>query len=228
MADGYGFEKNGVSFSFDNEDLYLYEAFKGGNISREELRKEYSRLRQVANKRLSRMKGTKYESSNTYQYNAGKYGTLEQIEKEATKHTQKMTEEARQKYVDLQTAKKMHDLYVFLTAKTGSIRGMQRAEKQMIDTFHERGLIFITKDNIGQFAKYMEHLRALHKGRQFDSERAAEVFGIATKKGINPQEIAADYEFWNKNAEELASLPKIKNVKNRTAEEYKKQLEIEE
>ena len=224
MADKNGFINNGVEFRLDNEDLYHYEAFKYGNVSREELRKEYSRLRQTANKRLQRMEGTRFEKSQTYLKNAGRYTTLAQIEKDALAHAQNLTPEARQKYVDMHVAKKLADMYKFLTAKTGSIRGMQRAENELIQSLRDRGLTFINKSNIQQFGEYMEYMRALHNGRQYDSERAAELFGTATKKGVDPMEIAADYEFWKQHDEELANTPKIRNAKKRTAEEYKKLL----
>lgn len=224
------FEKNGVRFNLDVEgiepgDLYHIEAFKSGAISGKELRAEYSRLRQTANKRLQRMEGGRFEKSQTYLKNAGKYKTISQIEREALAHAKNLKPEIAQQYVDAQIAKKMADLYKFLTAKTGSIRGMQRAENEMISTLRDRGLTFITKDNIQQFGEYMEYMRTLHKGRQFDSERAADIFGTAVRKGINPDEIAEDYEYWKTHAEELAALPKIKSAENRSAEDYKRLLD---
>lgn len=225
MAGKYGFERNGVKFGFENEDLYHYEAFKYGNISRAELTKEYSRLRKTANKRLQRMQGTKYEQTQTYLRNAGKYKTLAQIEKEAKQHTKNMGAEAAQKYVDRAVALKLADLYKFLTAKTGSIRGMQRVENEIIKTLHERGITFVNKSNIQRFGEYMEYLRVLHQNQSFDSERAQELFGIATKKGIDPVQIAEDYNYWKSHQEELEKTPKIKNTKKRTAEEYKKRIE---
>lgn len=219
------FIKNGVSFNFENEDLYHYQAFTQGNISREELRKEYSRLRQVANKRLERMEGTKYQQSNTYKRNAGKYTTLSQIEQEALKHAKKLKPEAQQKYVDSYVAHKMADMYKFLTSRTGSIQGMQRAENRAIESLRERGITFVNKTNIQLFGDYMEALRAMHKAEQFDSERAMELFGTAVKKGINPEEIASDFEYWKQHENDLAKLPKIKNENQRSAADYKRLIE---
>lgn len=223
MAD-YGFEKNGVQFGFENEDLYNYEAFKYGNVDGADLRKEYSRLRRVANSRLKRMEGTKYDKSQTYLRNVGKYVTLEEIEAEALRYARNLKPEAQSRYVDMHVAKKMSDMYRFLTSKTGSIRGMQRAENNMIEALHERGLTFVNKQNIQQFGEYMEYMRTLHKNRQYDSERAAELFGTASKKGINPMEIAEDFDFWKQHDEELAALPKIANKEKRNAAAYKKLL----
>ena len=219
-----GFTKNGVKFGLENPDLYHYEAFKYGNVSGEELRKEYTRLRQVANKRLARMEGTQYEDSQTYIHNAGKYTTIAQIEKTALTNAKNLSEEARQRYVDLHIAKKTHELYKFLTAKTGSIRGMQRVENEVIETLRDRGYTFVNKGNIKDFAAYMEFMRTLHNNRMYDSERAAELFGVAVKKGINPLELAQDYDYWKEHQEELANTPKIRNAKRRTAEDYKKLL----
>ena len=220
----YGFERNGVQFRFDNEDLYNYEAFKYGNVNSADLRKEYSRLRQIANARLKRMEGSRYEKSQTFLRNAGKYTTLKDIEEEALKYAHNLKPEAQAKFVDMHVAKKMAEMYKFLTSKTGSIRGMQRAENNMIEALRERGLTFINKQNIQQFGEYMEYMRTLHKNRQYDSERAVELFGTATKKGINPMEIADDFEYWKQHEEELSAMPKIANKERRTAADYKKLL----
>lgn len=221
MASNSGFSKNGVEFRLDNEDMYHYEAFKYGNVNSAELRKEYSRLRQTANKRLKRMEGTRFENSQTYLKNRDKYTTLAEIEKDALQYAKNMPPEVREKYIDMHVAKKMSELYKFLTAKTGSIRGMQKAENELIASLRDRGLTFVNKSNIQQFGEYMEYMRTLHNGRQYDSERAAELFGTATKKGINPMEIAEDWEFWKQHDDELSKLPKIRNSKKRSAENYK-------
>ena len=225
MANKRGFTKNGVEFRLENEDMYHYEAFKYGNITSAELRKEYSRLRQTANKRLQRMEGTRFEKSQTYLKNAGKYTTIAQMEKAALAHAKNLSPEAAAKVADMYVAKKLADMYKFLTAKTGSIRGMQRVENEIIKTLNERGLTFINKSNIQAFGDFMEYLRAIHKGRMFDSERAAELFQAATKKGVDPLQLAEDFSFWKEHVEELEDAPKIRNPKNRTAEEYRKRLE---
>ena len=219
------FVKNGVTFNFENEELYHYQAFTQGNISGEELRKEYSRLRQVANKRLERMEGTRFQQSNTYKRNAGKYTTLAQIEKEALAHAKKLKPEARQKYVDSFVAHKMADMYKFLTSRTGSIQGIQRAENRAIEALRERGVTFVNKKNIQQFGDYMSYLKSLHLGESYESERALELFGIAEKKGINPEEIAADFEYWKQHQSTLEKLPKIKNENQRSAADYKRLIE---
>lgn len=222
---GKGFTENGVKFNLDNPDLYHYEAFKYGNVSASDLRKEYTRLRAVANKRLARMEGTKYEKTQTYLKNKGKYTTIAQIEKEAIKQAKNMPKEVQQLYINSHIAKKTADLYKMLTSRTGSISGMQQVERETVETLREHGFTFINRNNLQQFGEYMDFLRVLHRGRNFDSERAVDLFGTATKKGIDPQEIARDYEYWKQHEEELSKTPKIKNAKKRTAEEYKKLIE---
>lgn len=222
-----GFKENGVEFNFSDPALYHYEAFKSGNLDSEELRAEYSRLRKIANKRLQRMEGTKYEESQTYLKNAGKYITIKEIEQQAQIPGKNLTKQQRQQLADSYIAKKTSDLYKMLTARTGSIRGMQSLENDIVNTLRERGFTFINKGNINSFGNYMEYLRILHRGQQFDSEQAAELFGSAIKKGIDPQQIAQDYSFWESRQEELDALPKIKNKNMRSASEYKKMLDIE-
>lgn len=221
-----GFVKNGVQFNFETEELYCYEAFKYGNVSADELRKEYSRQRRTAIKRLERMKGTVYEDSQTFRKNYGKYTTLAQIEKEALESATRrnLPPAAAQKYVDITIAHKMADLYKFLTAKSGSIRGLQRIENETIKTLSERGFTFVNKNNIRQFGTYMEQMRTMKLNSIYGSDRVAEMFGVAEKKGINPEEILKDFEFWLQHKEEISKMKKIENPQHRTAEEYKKLL----
>lgn len=224
------YKKNGVEFRLDSPgidtgDLYRRQAYSGGNVTSDELRKEYSRLRQVANKRLKRMEGTRFEDSQTYKKNAGRYSTIADIEKQALANAKQLNPETAQRLVDIHIARKMEDMYRFLTAKSGSIRGMQAIENQIIESLRERGLTFVNKKNIQQFGQYMEYLRSINKGREFDSERAADLFGTAIRKGIDPAQIAEDFEYWENREKALAQLPKIKNPRNRTADDYKRLLE---
>ena len=111
-----------------------------------------------------------------------------------------------------------------LTAQKGSISGMKQVEKKILDTMHDRGMGFITKDNLQRFGEYMEYIRSINKGRQYDSESAADLFKIAESKGLDTYEVMKDFDFWNEHAEQLENTPKPRNKENRTADEYRRRM----
>lgn len=218
-------ENSGVKFGFSDRDFYRREAFRSGVVTAEEVLAEYSRLRQVAIKRLKRMEGTKYEQSQTYLRNVGMYPSIPEIREKKMGNAKNLDKDSAEKLLALHVSRRLDDLERFLSAKTGSIRGMQRMENELVQTLRDRGLTFVNKNNIQQFGEYMEHFRSMKLAQIYGSERAAELFGTAVKKGINPEQISEDFNFWLQNSEELEKTPKIKNAKQRNAAAYKKLLQ---
>lgn len=199
-------KQNRVKLKYEDE-LYFPEAFRNGNITEAEMRKEYQRLRRVAEKRLERFKGTRFENSQTYLRNAGKYLPSSQIKDPR------------------ELSFKLYDLYKMLTAKSGSISGIRDIEKRTLETAHERGLTFLNKNNLQAFGEFMEESRVRGLSRIYGSERVMELFATAQKKGLDPQSIFKEFQYWMENREALDKTPKIKNPEERTAEEYKKRME---
>ena len=218
------FKRNGVIFNFENPDMYNYEAFTGGNISEKDLRSEYTSLRSTAKKRLQRMKGTRFETSQTYLKNINAYPTIKEIETQMQERYKGASPETIRKAVNANIAKRNATAFKMLTAKKGSISGMKEIERRTIQTLQERGLDFINADNIQRFGEYMEYLRSINKGKQFDSEGAAELFGISEAKGIHTDEILQDFNFWSEHAEQLENTPKPRNKNNRTGDEYRRRM----
>ena len=217
-------KRNGVEFTFDDNALYRREAFRSGAVDADQVLKEYSRLRQVALKRLKRMEGTKYEESQTYLRNVGMYPSISEIAEKKMQGVDKLTPEARKNLLALHVSRRLDDLERFLSAKTGSIRGMQKVEKQLLNTLHERGASFVTKDNIHAFGDFMQHAKKIYESREYDSERTLEVFSIAEKRKLNLQEIQDDFEFWYENSEKLSKMAKNRNAKYKTVDDYRKAL----
>lgn len=217
-------KRDGVKFNFEDRSLYRREAFQSGAVDADQVLKEYSRLRQAALKRLKRMEGTKYEQSQTYLRNVGMYPSIPEIAEKKMIGSDKLTKEAREKLLALHVSRRLDDLERFLSAKTGSIRGMQRLERELIQTLQDRGLSFVNKSNIQQFGDFMEHYRTERLNKIYSSERVAELFGTAVRKGIDPEQLKKDFTFWLDKQEELDKMPKIKNKNKRSAEDYKRKL----
>ena len=176
-------------------------------LTPEEMRRHYSYLRTIANKRLSKFKGSEFEDSLSYTKNKDRFVTLSKIENER------------------ELRYKLYELNKFIRAESSSVTGLKRIRNRAIETAHERGMTWLNKSNIKQFGEYMDFLRSKYGAKQFDSERAQELFGQSIKRKIDPMGIAEDFQFFRKHADELAKMPKIKSDVKVTAAEYKKALD---
>lgn len=189
------------------DEYYYPEALKSGILTVEEMRHEYSYLRQIANKRLSNLAKSEFSNTQAYLRNRYKFIPLDDIADES------------------ELIKRLYEVKKFTSSRSGSVTGQREIRKQAIETAHERGMMWLNKSNIKEFGDYMEHLRSIHKGKQFDSERAQMLFGVAVKKGINSEEIAKDFDYWKNHISDLEKMPKMENSKHKSAEDYKKALQ---
>lgn len=189
------------------DEYYIPELLRQGILTDAEMRQEYSRLRSIANKRLQRMEDTRYTNYQSYIKNVGKYVPLSDIK-------------TRRELIY-----KLSEVQKFVSARTSSISGIRELERQTLETAHERGLTFLNKDNLHLFGEFMEEARAKGYAKIYGSERIAELFGTAAKKGLNPKEVYNDFAYWMENKERLEELPKARNKEQRTSAHYRKMLD---
>lgn len=147
--------------------------------SEKELRREYSRLRSVARKRLERFAGSEFEDSNVYRYNKGKYVPLSQVSNKG-------------ELVHL-----LSDVARFLTAEAGSVSGQREIRNKAIATWNEKGYTWINKSNYAAFARFLEFARDF-VGQPY-MEKAAELFRSADDQGVPVEQIKSNFEWYWKN-----------------------------
>lgn len=188
------------------DEYYYPEALRSGILTEDEIRKEYSYLRSIANKRLKRFVGTEFEEHQSYIKNAEKFVPLSKISSKR------------------ELIMKLYEVKKFTAAKSSSVSGLREMQRKALATAKERGLTFLNKNNLQAFGEFMEEARTRGYAKLYGSERVAELFGVAVKKGINTESIMQEFEYWMENREELAKTPKIRNPENRTSEQYKKKL----
>lgn len=191
---------------YDYENYHI-EALKSGSLTGKEIRAEYSRLRKIANRRIEALGRSKFKTSQAYIQNVNKYVALDKIKNER----------------DLMY--RLHDLANFVTSKSGSVTGQYEIRRKTLETLHERGITFVNAKNLEAFGEFMEEARTKLYSRIYGSERIKDMFGIAEKKGINPQELFKDFAYWMQNREKLEAMPKIKNKRNLSSDDYKKAIE---
>lgn len=202
-------KKNLEQFLADNPpEAYYPEALRSGTLTPEEMRSHYSYLRQIANKRLQNFVGSEFEDAQSYIKNVGKFVPLSEINNER------------------ELMFKLYEVNKFVRARSSSVTGLKQIQNETIETFHDRGFTWIDKSNIKQFGDYMEYMRAKYGAKQFDSERAAELFGMIASGsvGLNVEDVQQDFKYWARHADELAQLPKNVSKKIKSSKDFQKAL----
>ena len=179
---------------------YTPEALQSGSLSEKEIRDEYRRLRNIANKRIARLERAGYTDTQTYLLNAGAY-------------------KSPSNYTMAELQYKLYQISKFVLAKSSTVSGMRLIEKQMLEKLHEKDLGRIK--NLQEFGDFMEWARAKYKYSEFDSERAAEVYNESKRRKIDIEEIKKDYELYRDNYRQFTELPVYRKAERRTSEWYR-------
>ena len=178
-----------------SEDFYQPSAIRnymreGGKEAEAAVRKEYTRLRDIAQKRLKRMGETMWADTQTYQRNVNHYPKLKDIQSQS------------------ELAARLSDLSRYIEAQTSTISGMEQQMKKSLKTLHENGYMFVTRENYLDFGKFMEEYRFQIQDEEYDSGDAAETYGVLEKHKISVELIKNDFEYWIANRETLDKLYK--------------------
>ena len=137
---------NKTPLAWDYDEYYPYRLEQ---MDERALRKEYTRLRKVANKRLARLQASKYKDSELAKEYAGGFTILANV----TDLPRELTMVAR-----------------FVASERSSITGLQRIEKQTIITLHQHGYTFVNAKNVRQFGAFMEEMRQAGLSKLYSSE----------------------------------------------------------
>lgn len=179
----------------------VYTPIGAKSLTEPELRKEYSRLRSIANKRLKRFEGTEYIDTQQYIQNKGKYLPLKDIKSES----------------DLRHL--FSDVARFIKAETGSVSGLNKQRDKMIETFQDRGYDFVNKGNVRKFVDFMEYARNASLGRMYDSKRVANLFDYAEENKIDSKDLKKIFNKWIKK--ESKRQKKIQNINPRNSSMFR-------
>lgn len=123
---------------------------QNAKIGEAAMRKEYSRLRSIARKRLERLSQSEFTDTAAYQLNKNHYPQLKNIRNTG------------------ELADRLSDLQRFLAAEGSTITGQRRIQQKRVEALQRHGFDFVNKNNLRLFGEFMEMLRALYPGRPSD------------------------------------------------------------
>lgn len=169
------------------------------------LRAEYSRLRDIAQKRLKRLAKAEPDSY-AYRHNVGKY-------KPARGQS---TAELREK---------LPELAKFIAAKTGSVSGIRAQRVAAVEALQEHGYEGITKGNYKLFAEFMREWRAQKLQKVWGSPEVYEMFVFTREKKVPWDKIRDNFEAWLEHLDELESYAERSSGEDVTADMLIKELD---
>lgn len=179
----------------ENLEYYTKSAVASGEWSDAEIRREYSRLRDIAQKRLQTLAKNE-PNSYAYKKNVGQYPILAEAGTEGAKEL-------------------LPQLARFIAAKTGTVTGIRAQRTAAIETLQEHGYDFINKSNIRQFGEFMEAYRADKALQVVGSPTVVELFEAAKERHMNMEEIKAQFAMWLEGLPELKQVPPIPDRQKR-------------
>ena len=123
--------------------LYEYNPRQLAQIDDATLRKEYTRLRDIAQKRLQRLgRSEEYKQSSIYIANVGAFPTIKQMGGKVNKYN-------------------MIKLARFVANPMSTVKGQKDNILRMVKSLHESGIKSVTSENLSDYGAMMEYVRAL-------------------------------------------------------------------
>lgn len=160
-------------------DAYAPSALQSRDYA--ELRKEYTRLRNIAQKRIKRLGETEWRTSDVYRQNVGKYPVLKEIGNKA-------------ELID-----RLNALSRFISAERGSVTGLERERRKSVAALQSHGYTFVTTQNFRAFAEFMGWAKATYGNKAFSSERVYDVFEKAYQMRTPPEVLKKNFLWYYEN-----------------------------
>lgn len=183
----------------------LVAMLEGDKALVSQVRKEYTRLRDISQKRLKRLEKAGYTDTEVYKRNVNHYPKLKDIK---TKH---------------ELAARLSDLSRFVASAQSTVSGIKEKERKSLESLSEHGYGFVNESNLQEFGDFMEEYRNQLLDMDYDSGDAAELYNVVIKHKLDPFKVQEDFELWLENLEKAQALRRSKSDGN--YEQTKKRLE---
>ena len=155
-----------------------------------ELRKEYTRLRDIAQKRLKRLEASEFANTKTVRYNKDRFIPLREIS-----GTGELTH-------------LLSDLARFLTASRSTVSGQKSYRKKSVESLQEAGLTAVTEKNFLHFTDVMDWASAF---KEYDPSELMRMLNAYSAAGWDMNIVWAHldklYGQWIQTHEVLTEVP---------------------
>lgn len=170
--------KAGLKYSFRQYTVYANRI--GAGIPQNEIKKEYTRLRDILNKRIQRINKSDF---------AGQ-GIAGQFPQGLPKLAEIAPEDLPYLLQQAATA---------INSRSGSLKGLQMRQSETIKSLRERGYTNIDESNLRQFGRFMEESRDRGLEKIYGSDAIAEMYDSLVAIGVSPESIMTDFKWWLDN-----------------------------
>lgn len=163
----------------------ILKEVRSRSVTEKQLRSEYTRLRDRAQKQLKRLAASEYGVPEKWAAEAArggfwKLGQLRDVR---------------------EIAFAMSSLQEFINAPTASVSGRTKIAKETISTLHEHGYTGINKKNLAQFGRFMDKMRDRMGGRKaYPSGDLAQFFSDSKTQGtripVKDSELMEAFTAW--------------------------------
>lgn len=194
-----------LKYSFRQYTVYANRI--GAGIPQNEIKKEYTRLRDILNKRIQRINKSDFAGQGiTGQFPNG----LPKLAEIAPEDLPYLLQQAA-------TA---------LNSRGGSLKGLQMRQSETIKSLRERGYTNISDSNIRAFANFMEEARDRGLEKIYGSDTVATLYDTIVALDISPQAIMKDFAWWLDNIDtaETKAAEMRERGENVTAEAIRREL----
>ena len=197
-----------ASLKYPFAQYTVYANRIGSGIPENEIRKEYTRLRDILQKRIKTIQKSEF---------AGQ-GIAGQFPQGLPKLAEIRPEDLPYLLQQAATA---------INSSAGSLKGLRHRRSETIKSLQERGYTNIDETNISSFARFMEEARERGLDRVHGSDTIATLYDTTIAIGIGPDEVMKDFTWWVDNVEDIeeVSFKLRKRGENVTAEAIREELE---
>lgn len=169
-----------ASLKYPFAQYTVYANRIGAGIPQNEIKKEYTRLRDILNKRIKRIQESDFKNQGI----AGKFpGGLPKLVDITPEDLPYLLQQAA-------TA---------LNSRGGSLKGLQIRQSETVKSLRERGYTNITDSNIRAFASFMEEARDRGLEKIYGSDTVATLYDSIVALDISPEAIMKDFAWWLDN-----------------------------
>lgn len=185
-----------AKLAFGSKASYSITELESGKYTDAELRKEYSRLRGIVNKRIDRLEQSDFltkEGKVPYNLRKSYYPTLKEIGDNS------------------QLIIKLRELATVVESRRSTIYGLEDIREESVKTLERKGVTWIREYNWKDFGEFMRDARAMSIGRMFDSDRAVDMFADSVYGGFNATALRSAFDEWLQTQDaQVNMIPEVK------------------